>query len=59
MKTLSVELPSATTVTPTLDGQLVDELVALIEQVVGRLAGLLDGHGDLAVQPRDACAPVA
>ena len=40
-----------------LGGQLVDELVALIEQVVGRLAGLLDGHGDVAVEARDAAAP--
>ncbi len=33
-----------------LGGQLIDELIALIEQVVGRLSGLLDGHRDIAVQ---------
>ena len=34
--------------------KLVDELVALIEQVVGRMAGLLNGSGNVAVQARDA-----
>ncbi len=37
-----------------LRGKLVDERVALIEQVVGRMAGLLNGSGDVAVQARDA-----
>ena len=54
MNTLSDESPSATTVTLTLDGQLVDELIALVEQIVGRLAGLLDRDGDVAVQACDA-----
>ena len=34
-----------------LGRQLVDERIALIEQVVGRLAALLDGDGDVAVEP--------
>ncbi len=39
-----------------LGGKLVDELVALIEQVVRRLTGLLYGDGDFAVELRKHCA---
>ncbi len=37
-----------------LAGELVDEQVALVEQVVGRVAGVLHRHRDVAIQARDA-----
>jgi hypothetical protein len=37
-----------------LGGDLVDQAVALVEQVVRRLAGILGGNGDFAVETGDA-----
>ena len=54
MKTLIVPAPSAIVVTFTLLASWSISAIALIEQVVGRLAGIFGGNRDLTVEARNA-----